>query len=225
MVFHWSLSDCKSPQVSRTLLSILAVLNNAVVWTVSTRPVISKSSSPCTNPLVTVPWAPITIGIIVTFIFPSFFTPLAKYRYLSLFYNSFNSSLWFAGAVKSTILQVLSFLLLIIIRSGRLAEIRWSVSISKSQRSLCVWFSRIYSGFCIYQWSRINFLHNSQWITLLTQSCLVLYSNKSIFCFVDLIFIVTINICDSPVKTEQVVKWIICDPRLHLLFHVDGLFN
>ena len=30
MVFHWSLSDSKSPQVSRTLLSILAVLNN--VW-------------------------------------------------------------------------------------------------------------------------------------------------------------------------------------------------
>ena len=38
MVFHWSLSDSKSPQVSRTLLSILAVLNNAVVWIVSTRP-------------------------------------------------------------------------------------------------------------------------------------------------------------------------------------------
>ena len=44
MVFHWSLSDSKSPQVSRTLLSILAVLNNAVVWMVSTRPLISKSS-------------------------------------------------------------------------------------------------------------------------------------------------------------------------------------
>ena len=52
MVFHWSLSNSKSPQVSRTLLSILAVPNNAVVWTVSTSPVIFKSSSPCTNPLV-----------------------------------------------------------------------------------------------------------------------------------------------------------------------------
>ena len=31
MVFHWSLSDSKSPQISRTLLSILADLNNAVV--------------------------------------------------------------------------------------------------------------------------------------------------------------------------------------------------
>ena len=55
MVFHWSLSDNKSPQVSRTLLSILAILNNAVVWMVSTRPPTSKSSSPFSNPLVTVP--------------------------------------------------------------------------------------------------------------------------------------------------------------------------
>ena len=73
MVFHWSLSDSKSPQVSRTLLSILAVLNNAVVCMVSTRPPTSKSSSPFSNPLVTVPNAPITIGIIVTCMFLSIF--------------------------------------------------------------------------------------------------------------------------------------------------------
>ena len=66
MVFHWSLSDSKSPQVSMTLLSILAVLNNAVVWMVSTRPLTFKSSRPLSNPLVTIPNAPITIGIIVT---------------------------------------------------------------------------------------------------------------------------------------------------------------
>ena len=41
MVFHWSLSDSKSPYVSRTLLSILADLNDAIVWMVSTRPPIS----------------------------------------------------------------------------------------------------------------------------------------------------------------------------------------
>ena len=38
MVFYWSLSDSKSPQVSRTFLSILAVLNNAVVRIVTIRP-------------------------------------------------------------------------------------------------------------------------------------------------------------------------------------------
>ena len=43
MVFLWSLSDSKSSQVSRTLLSILASLNNAEVWMVSTRPLISIS--------------------------------------------------------------------------------------------------------------------------------------------------------------------------------------
>ena len=32
---HWSASDSKSPQFSRTLSSIVADLNNAVVWTVS----------------------------------------------------------------------------------------------------------------------------------------------------------------------------------------------
>ena len=49
MVFHWSLSDNKSPQVSRTRLSIQVDHNNVIVWMVSTRPLISKSSSPFTN--------------------------------------------------------------------------------------------------------------------------------------------------------------------------------
>ena len=75
MVFH-SLSDSKSPQVSWTILSILAVLNNAVVWMVFTRPPTSKSSSPFNNPLVTVPKALITIGMIVTFMILSFFISL-----------------------------------------------------------------------------------------------------------------------------------------------------
>ena len=116
MVFHWSLSDSKSPQVSRSLLNILAVLNNVAVWMVSTGPPTYKSSSPFSNPLVPVPNAPITIGIIVTCTFDSFFQFTSKRR----------------GA-----------------------------------------------GLCIYHlfaWSKLNFLHISQWITLPTQSCLVLYS-------------------------------------------------
>ena len=75
MIFHWSLSDSKSPQDFMTLLSILAVLNNAVVWMVSTRPPTSKSSSLFNRPLVTVLNAPITIGIIVTFMFHGFLIP------------------------------------------------------------------------------------------------------------------------------------------------------
>ena len=38
MVFHWKLSDSKSPQVSRTILSTLADLNISVVLVVWARP-------------------------------------------------------------------------------------------------------------------------------------------------------------------------------------------
>ena len=100
MVFHWSLSDSKSPQVSRTLLSILAILNNTVVWMVSTCLPTSKSSSSFSNPLVTVPNAPITIGIIVTCMFHCFFNSLARSRYLSFFSHSFCFILWSAGTAK-----------------------------------------------------------------------------------------------------------------------------
>ena len=123
MVFHWTLSDSKSPQVSRTRLKILAVLSNSVVWIVSTRPPTSKSSRPFNNPLVIVPNAPITIGTIVTFMFHGFFNYLARSRYLSFFSLSFRCILWHAGTAKSTILQIL-FRLLIIMRSGLLTEIR-----------------------------------------------------------------------------------------------------
>ena len=88
MVFHLSLSDSKSPQVSRTLLSILADLNHAVVWMLSTRPLTSKSSSPLSNLLVTVPKAPITtIGIIVTCMFHGFFNSLIRSRIFILLYT------------------------------------------------------------------------------------------------------------------------------------------
>ena len=65
MVSHIKLSNMKSFKISRTL----ADLYNAVVWMVSTRPLISMSSTPCTKPLVTVLSA---LGIIVIFILHSF---------------------------------------------------------------------------------------------------------------------------------------------------------
>ena len=121
MVFQWSLSDSKSPRISMTLLGILAILNNAVIWIVSTRLPTSKSSRPFNNPLVIVPRAPITIGTIVTFTFCSFFNSLARSSYLSFFSHSFSFILWSAGTAKSTIMQILSCLL-ITIRSGLLAD-------------------------------------------------------------------------------------------------------
>ena len=130
MVFHWNLSDSKSPEVSRTRLRILAVLSNAVIWIVSTRSLTSKSSRPFNNPLIIVPKAPITIGKIVTFMFPMFFKFLARSRYLSFFTHSFRFIFWSSGTAKSKMFHIVFFfllLLIIIIRYGLLAGISWSV--------------------------------------------------------------------------------------------------
>ena len=179
-VFHISVSWWFFTGVWRTAslkfpgLRILAILSNAVIWIVSTRPPTSKSSRPFNNSLVIVPNTPITIGTIITFMFHSFFNSLARSKYLSFFSLSFRIILWSAGTAKSTVLQIL-FFLLIIMRSGLLAGIWWSVCILKSHRSLCESFSRL----CIYHlfvWSNWNFLHISQWITLPTQLYLTLYS-------------------------------------------------
>ena len=99
MVFHRGLSDSKSPQVSRTLLSTVAVFNNDDICMVSIRLPTFKSSSPFNNPLVTVPKAAITIATIVTSMFHSFFNSLARSRYLSFFSHSFSCILWSAGTL------------------------------------------------------------------------------------------------------------------------------
>ena len=178
MVFQWSLSDSKSPQVSRTRLRILAVLSNAVVWIVSTCPLTSKSFRPFNNPLVTVPNAPITIGTIVTFMFQSFFQFSSKVEVLILLFTFLQIySVVRRDSKVNNFVDSLPFL--IIMRSDLLAGIRGSVCMLKSHRSLCESLSRIGAGFCIYHlfvWSNWNFLHISQWITLPTQSCLALYS-------------------------------------------------
>ena len=101
-----NISDNKSSQVSRTLLSILADLSNTVVWIISIRPLFSKSSSPCTNPLVAIQRAPTTIGITVSFMNHSFFNFLARFRYLSFFSLSFKFTLGSVRTEKTTILQV-----------------------------------------------------------------------------------------------------------------------
>ena len=125
MVSYRSLSDNKFPQVFRTLPSILFHLNYAVVWMVSTCPLISKSHSPFTNPFGIVPSAPFTISITVTFTFHRFLKiSLAGSRYLSFFSLSFIFTLLSAGTAKFPIRQVLFFFLLTITRTGHLAEIR-----------------------------------------------------------------------------------------------------
>ena len=170
MVFHWCLRDCKSPRVSGTLLSILAVLNNVVVWMVSTRPPTSNSSSPFSNTLVTVPNAPITIGTIVTFIFHRFlffFNSLARSRYFPRFaFFQVYSVVSRDSKVDNFANSIFFFFLLIIIKSGRLSEIGWSVCMSKSLWILCVLFSRTGDELYIYHLFvgsnfNFNYLHIS----------------------------------------------------------------
>ena len=161
MVSHWSLSDSNPPQVSKTHPSILANLNNAVVWIVCNCPLIFKSSSPCINPLVTVPSAPITIGITITFMLHSFYSSLAKLRYLSLFSLSFSFTLFSKFFFLKLSLGLIIW-----------PKLNHSF-VSKSQRILCISFSSMDSEVCIYHlfvWSNFNLLHNSLWITFSTQS-------------------------------------------------------
>ena len=80
--------EFKWQQVSRTLLSILTDLNNTAVWMVFTHSLISKSSSPFTNPLMIVPTSSITIGITVIFLFHSFFSSLGLGTYLAFCFLS-----------------------------------------------------------------------------------------------------------------------------------------
>ena len=160
MVFYWSLSDSKSPQVSRTLLSILAVFNNAGVLIVSTRMPTSKSCRPFNNPLFTAPKAPITIGTIVTFMFHSFFNSLARSKYLSFFSHSFSFILWSAGTAEVK-LSFFGGLLLSLVFWPRLRD----PCVCQSSKGVCVLFSSAGAGLCIYHllvWSDLNFLHISQ---------------------------------------------------------------
>ena len=185
MIFHWSLSDSNSPQVSRTLLNILADINNAVLdglhlfyyfWVFQS---LYKSFGDCTKST--------DYNYKRHFHVPVFFVSQARSKYVSFFSLSFSFALWSAETAKSTTLHAHCFFvlfcfvlfLLIITRSARLTEIKWSVWMSKSQWSLRVSCSRGDVGLCIYHlfiWSNRNFWHISQWITLPTQPYLVLYS-------------------------------------------------
>ena len=184
MTSHWSLRD-KFPQVSRTLLSILANFSNAVVWMVSTRPLIFKSSSPFTKPLVTVPRDRLQLVKTSLSCSTFFFQFPSKVLVLIFLFTFFQ---FYAVVSRDSKFGKLSFfffffLMIIITRSDRLAEIRWSVCISKSQRSLCVFFSRIDPGSCSYYlfvYSNFHFLHNFQWINLSTRS----YTFYVLVCYV-----------------------------------------
>ena len=115
MVFPWSLSNSKSPQVPRTLISILSVLNNAVVWMVSTLPPTFKSSYHFNNPLVTVPKALITIGIIVTIMFHSLFVFLIPEQGRGTYPSLPILSVLFCGQPRQKIRQYTIIIIIIVV--------------------------------------------------------------------------------------------------------------
>ena len=161
MVFHWCLSDRKSPQVSRTPLRILVNLTNVVVWMVSAHPPISNSSRPlyqafrdcseCTN----YNWHHRHILVPrpgqITFI---------SFCFLWLSTETAKSTIWLSLSLSLSLFSHTHTLSSTITRSDLLAEIRWFIWLSKSQRILCVLFSRTDSGLCICyiitEWFFIN---------------------------------------------------------------------
>ena len=166
MIFPWSLSDSKSPRIFGTLLSILSNLYSVVVWMVSILILIYYFPCLFPKPLETAPKAPIIIDITVTFMFYSFDKIQLFSYHFAFFY--FHSIVRRNG--KSTWWQV-QFFLSIDTRTGRLAGIKWSFYILKSQRIVCASFSRRDSDLCIYYLvgcSNYNLLLNSLWITFTT---------------------------------------------------------
>ena len=151
MAFNWNLSDSKSPQIFRNVLFILADLNNVIVWMVSNHPLISTSSSLFNNLSVIAPRSPITTGTIVTFMF-QFFFQFPKVEVLILlfiFFPCYSVVIRDRNVDNYARTRFLGFFF-IIISSGLLTEIRWSICMLKSHRSLCVSFSRTDVGLCIY---------------------------------------------------------------------------
>ena len=129
--FRWSLSDNKSPQVSRTLHSIQAYCNKAVVWMVLTRPLISKSSRNFYIPSVTLQKASITIGTKITLwttVFFQFPRKVKEYVLIFIFFQFYS--------MVTRVIKVQNFASSLFFvddnQPGLLAKIRWSVCMSKS---------------------------------------------------------------------------------------------
>ena len=166
MIFHWSLSDTKSPHVSRNLHSIQYCSMNCLYSSSYSQILQSlyQSFSDCSEST-SYNWYFQSLSCSRVFPFP--------WQNLGIYRSSRFFRFYCAASQYSRVHNSASCLfLLIIIKLSRLAEIKRSVCILKSQCSLCISFSRTDSWLCI--WTNLNFLHNSPLITLPTQSCVVL---------------------------------------------------
>ena len=126
----------------------------------------------------TIPRAPITIGITVTFKFHSFFSIPYQGPITYLSFRFLSISL--CGQLAQQCQQFVKFFcccwwllgLVVLLRLGDLfvSQNPWGVSAFNSPGRI-LWLYIYY----LFVWSNFNFLHSSQWITLPTQVSQVLY--------------------------------------------------
>ena len=102
VVFHWNLSDSKSPQISRMLLSILTNFSRAVTWMDLILLFVSRLPSLFTRFSWTVPRA--LNRTTIAFSLLNFFSSQARFRYLSKFWfiSFFPFVLWWNGKIYFT---------------------------------------------------------------------------------------------------------------------------
>ena len=98
------------------------------------------------------------------FYVPKLFCSLARTKHSSIFSLSLNFTLWFARIAKPFLFFFFFFFFLLLnTRTGLLSEIRWFVCVLKSEKILCISFSRTYSCIYIYHLvvrSNFDILHN-----------------------------------------------------------------
>ena len=105
----------------------------------------------------------------------------SEWQILSIysFYLFIFFTLWSVGIAK---FLSFFFFLLICTRSDLVTGVEWSVFMLKSRRISCISFSGTDSSlYYLSALSNFSRLHNSQWITFPTQSCLFLYSFLCLF--------------------------------------------
>ena len=90
VVFHWSLSDIKSSQISSTLLSIIVDIEHILFWLTSIQLPILNSSSSFSTSLRTFSSELISVGINVTLMFLNFLV-LRQSQSIFIFFHF----LWF----------------------------------------------------------------------------------------------------------------------------------
>ena len=178
MVFHRSLSDCnllKSPGLFTVFWP------HSIMLQFGRSPLVIQPTNPSVPLIIFTNWTEITNHdwYYCHLHVPYTFQITTKVEVLILLFTFFQFySVVSQDSKVHNFAISLSFFLLIIIRSGLLAELRWSVSMSKSHRSLCVSFSRTDAGLCLYHlfvWSNLNFLHFSL-------ACRVASSLKLLLC-------------------------------------------